>query len=356
MKKSLGLVLLIIIFVLVGCDKLYIEKENVVDREIAINKVNQYMIRLQKGDLEGANEIVSKGIVSKIKINTEDLPILSFGVTDDIRSNDGIWVLVNVVRGKADEASCSLDKWFLQVKESENEDYKITEIKGKTEKEIFTTGNDLNILTAEDAQSNVIVTLQDLPKKVYVKSDKVQINDLKMPLNKFDKIGTSMDGNFVAFSTTDGKNSFIGVAFMENAKPAFSSNVLAAGPPSSITEGDLKKDFGLPIAKKIAYFDLLENTKIQKLMFSEDANALVVQYIGKEDTPQINVYSLPDGDLVSLNLEEIFPPDRYTVEYVISIKADLLVFVNKKPGVNGIYQEVLGEYIIDLKNKTIDKI
>lgn len=355
MRKSLGFALLIVIFVLVGCNKLYIENENMMDREIAINKVKQYMIRLQKGDIEGADEIVSKGLVSKIKIDNEDLPILSFVVEDDIRSNDGIWIKVTVVRGKVEEVFCSLDTWFLKVKENKNEDYRITEIKGKTEKEIYATGNELNILTAEEAQNNVIVTLNDLPKKIYVKSDKIQINDLKIPLNKFDKVGISMNGNFVAFSTTDGKNCFVGVAVMEGAKAAFSNNILTAA-SGGVTDSDLKKDFGKPTARKIAYFDLLEDIKIEKLVFSEEASALIVQYIGKDNSPQINVYSLPDGDLISLNLDKIFPPDKYTVQYITSIKSDLLLFVNKKSEINGIHQELLGEYIVDLKNETIDKI
>lgn len=356
MKKWLVIILSIVMFILVGCNKVYIESESVGDREIAINKVEQYLFRIQKGDLYGADEVLSKSIIDKANIN-KDLKILDFNIENDISSNDGIWVEASVVRGDTD-GFCSLDKWFFKVKENKNEDYRITEIKGTMKKEISVAGNTLEILTAEEAQSEVVVTLDDLPRKIYVKKDKVQVEDLKIPLNKFDKIGTSFNGNFIAFSTTNDKDCFIGVAFMENAKAAFSNNIIstASGGSKEISESDLKKDFGKPIAKKVAYFDLLKDSKIEKLTFSEEANSLIVQYRGKDNSSQVNIYELPDGDLLPLNLNETFPPDRYTVEYVTSIKSDILLFVNKKPGINGIHQELLGEYIVDLKEKTIDKI
>ena len=349
MRKNLIIVLLIFVVILFGC-----QKENrdikIFNSDVARQKALEYMFKMKIGDIEGANEISTKELATKEDLGNNEMSVVSYTVDRISELKDGAYVEMKVVKTQSEGAKCTLDKWVLKV-EKESESYKISEIKSTNKQQVVSDGNSLDIIDAEASYKEKITNLNDLPDTLYPKGQEPMIDVQQIPKQSYQTVGISLDSNKIAFSTTDGKNCFIAVALMEHARPA-----AASGGGQQIAPRDLEKILEKPLAQKIVYCDILPNAKISNFVFTEESNALIVQYIEGNNSKGLKIYTMPGGDLLDLKLDKIFPLDKYNVEYVASVKSNILINVKKKEGVNGINQNILGEYIVDVEKEEVDKL
>ncbi|MGL4848914.1 MAG: hypothetical protein ACRC28_08290 [Clostridium sp.] len=353
MRKKYVVIVLLVLFFCIGCEKIESDDVNIFNVETAKLKAIEYVYRIQKGDVIGANEIATKELASKTILNKEALPIVSYKIIRATEVSDGVYLETAVVKSKMGDKKCDLDMWIIKVLRDSNDEYKIAEVKSRINKEIFATKGAIKMIDSGASNIDVVTNLEVIPNALYPRNEEVMLNKDSIPKKEFQTLGVSFDGNYVAFSTTDGKDTFIGVAILENARPAMAR---VANLAEGLTSDDMKKIFEKPIAGKIVYCDIISNAKVKEFIFSEENDALIVGYERSNNTSGINIYGIPDGGLLPIDLQKLFPDDRYTVEYLASVKSNVIINVKKRENVNGIYQELLGEYTIDLKEKSIDKV
>ncbi|MGL5647641.1 MAG: hypothetical protein ACRDDY_07295 [Clostridium sp.] len=354
MKKRVIILVVLLLIMCGGCTKetSMTENINVFNVETAQQKANEYVLRIQNNDIIGANEIATKEVASKTQLKNI-LPIVSYKITRATEVSDGVYLEIAVVKSKGEDKKCDLDKWIIKVLRDSNNNYKVAEVKSSIATELFAEDGVLKMIESGTDNIEVVVNLDSIPNELYPKGKEIMLSKKSLPKKAFQTIGVSFDGNYVAFSTTDGKNSFVGIAVLEKARPAMASVMNFT---NGLTSDDMKDIFEKPIAKKIIYCDIISNSKIKDFIFSEEKDALIVEYEKENNVKGINIYGIPDGGLLPINLQKLFPEDKYTVEYIASVKSNIIIDVQKKENITGIYQELLGEYTIDLKEKSIDKV
>ena len=365
-KKRLFILFMIFILCMVGCKAKDDNNNNVQERfnvQIAKEIAIEYMERLKANDIEGANYISTPELQASNKIKKlSSMPIMAFQTANINETGNSAYISFYCTRTTGNLSDANLDLVNIKIIK-ENEKYIISDVKSENISEIYHEKDELRLITKGEGSSQLILRLKDLPLQVYPKGQKPVINKVKVPKDKFSVIGMSYTGSNIAVSTTDGKNSFVGVAIIEEANVESSANVSnqklvqgQGGSGNQLDEGTLKKILEKPIAQQISGYDVLEDSKIKTLMFNEEEGVLIVQYTkGNGKSLGMKIYSNPDGDLFPIEFEKLFPMDKYNIEYVKSTKNDLLINVtaaNKK----NISQEVLGSYKIDLVQKSIEKM
>mgnify|MGYP006388058517 CR=1 FL=1 len=367
-KKRLFILFMIFILCMVGC-KAKGDNNNVQERfnvQIAKETAIEYMERLKANDIDGANAISTPEIKASNKIKKlTSMPIMAFQTANINETGNSAYISFYCTRTNGNLSDANLDLVNIKIVKG-NEEYIISDVKSENISEIYHEKDELRLITKGEGSSQLILRLKDLPLQVYPKGQKPVINKVKVPKDKYSVIGISYTGSNIAVSTTDGKNSFIGVAIIEEANVESSARVLdsklaqdqggggSAGTP--LDEDTLKKALEKPVAQQISGYDVLEDSKIKTLMFNEEEGVLIVQYTkGNGNSLGMKIYSNPDGDLFPIEFEKLFPMDKYSIEYVKSTKNDLVINVTAMDKKN-ISQEVLGSYKIDLIQKTIEKI
>lgn len=369
-KKRLFILFMIFILCMVGC-KAKDEQETVQERfnvQIAKETAIEYMKRLKANDIEGANSMSTPELQASNKIKKlSSMPIMAFQTANINETGNSSYISFYCTRTNGNLSDANLDLVNIKVVKG-NEEYIISDVKSENISEIYHEKDELRLITKGEGSSQLILRLKDLPLQIYPKGQMPVINKVKVPKDKYSVIGMSYTGSNIGISTTDGKDSFIGVAIIEEANVESSAKVQnqkiaqgasgggGAGGGSQMDENTLKKILEKPIAQQISGYDVLKDSKIKTLMFNEEEGVLIVQYTkGNSKALGMKIYINPDGDLLPIEFEKLFPIDKYNIEYVKSTKNDVVInvtAVNKK----NVSQEVLGTYKIDLIQKSIEKM
>lgn len=357
-KKFLFFFMGVILFIC-GCGKYGSENLEVFRIDVAEDVALEYMDRLQKGDIKGAEELATDELILKSKgIEDLDSNILAFVPGLITETGSGAYIEIITLKINEIDPRCDLDKYTFKVI-NYNQEYKIDEINALNIKEVFAKDQDLRMITSDASSDDIVLRILDLPIDIYPKTDGVKINKEKVPKDRFERIGISYSGDKIAFSTTDGKDTFLGLAMVEEANITmgrlYSKEQFLE--ESQIDEDTLKEVFEKPIAQKIIGYDILKDIEIKELFFTEEENELIVQYSKRgEDSLGLKIYKNPDGTPVEIDLESIFPTDKYTIKYYDEVKPNIAIRVNKAKGAKGVSQDLIGQYFINLKDETIDKI
>lgn len=362
-KRKFFLCIVLLLLFVVGCSKGVRSGDENIDyfrADIAKEKALEYMGRLQNGDFEGAKDILSPELASKFDFKIgKGLSIASFIPGMVTETGNSVYIEIYVAKVNKEKPRCDLDKYILKVSNIKGNEYKIEEINSSNVKEIFVRGEELRMITADTGSSDVILRMKDLPVEIFPKQDEIGIQKDNVPKNKFESLGISYSGGRIAFSTTNGKDSFLGLALIEDANvtmgKVYSGKEIAE--ESTIDEDSLKKVFEKPLAQKIIGYDILKDIQIKEMFFTEEENELLVQYSKRGgESLGLKIYKNPDGTPSKIDLESIFPLDKYSVKFFDEIKSYIIINVDKAKGAKDISQELLGQYIIDVTEDTIDKI
>ena len=365
-KKRLFILFMIFILCMVGCKAKDDNNNNVQERfnvQIAKEIAIEYMERLKANDIDGANSISTPELKASNKIKKlTSMPIMAFQTANINETGNSAYISFYCTRTNGNLSDANLDLVNIKIVKG-NEEYIISDVTSENISEIYHEKDELRLITKGEGSSQLILRLKDLPLQLYPKGQKPVINKVKVPKDDYSVIGMSYTGSNIAVSTTDGKNSFVGVAIIEEANVESSARVLdsklaqdqggGGSGGSPLDEDTLKKALE---KQQISGYDVLEDSKIKTLMFNEEEGVLIVQYTkGDSKSLGIKIYSNPDGDLFPIEFEKLFPMDKYNIEYVKSTKNDLVINVTAMDKKN-ISQEVLGSYKIDLVQKTIEKM
>ena len=365
-KRNILLIFIIFILCFIGCRKVPNNNSNSnnFNSRIATQRATQYMERLKRNDIEGANKISTKELATSNKIkDINNMPIVSFSSGNVVETGNSAYVTFYCSRAKGEVSDASLDMITLKIAKEDNE-YKVSDMKSETIKQLYHKGSELRVTNKDMGNSELVLRLKDIPLEMYPKDQKPAIKIIKIPKDKFSIFGISYTGRNIALSTTDGKNSFIGVAVLEesgiseaSAKPV--NNLIAESNSSNegIDENTLKQILEKPIAKKILAYDIIPDSSIKSMIFNEEDGNLIVQYTkGKGKGLGIKIYKNPDGELLEIDFEKIFPIDKYSINYQGATKNDIVIKVVSLKDKGDVSQELLGNYRIDLLEKTLEKI
>lgn len=368
-KRSLFLIFIIFILCIVGCKKATTNDNNSdgFNSKTATERAIQYMERLKSNDVEGANKISTPELAASNKVkDIANMPIVAFSSGNIIETGKSAYITFYCSRSKGEVSDASLDMITLKIAKEKNE-YKISDMKSDTMKQLYHKGSELRAINKDTGTSELVLRLKDIPLEMYPKENKPAIKMVKIPKDKFSTFGISFTGGNIALSTTDGKDSFVGVAIVEEANISEASakplnNLIAEGGAGGkgsegVDENSLKEILEKPIAQKILAYDIIPDSSVKRMIFNEEDGNLIVQYTkGKGKGLGMKIYKNPDGELLEIEFEKIFPIDKYSINYESATKSDIIIKVISLKDKGDVSQELLGNYRIDLLEQTLEKI
>lgn len=358
-NKSLVVIIMLMITILLGCSQ--IEKKddvaiNLFDMKKADDIVKEYLNNIVSGDLESANSLLSEELLTSNKNSGEGVSkIISFKPDQSIEGSNYAYFIYNIVRSSDIEPKSDLENITFKIRK-QNKEYKIDEVKSKSEKEIYIKGSGLRIIGEEGGKSSLVINLNTLPQDTYLRDNKIMLYKDVVPKDSFGKVCLSFTGNRVAITTTNNKDSYICIAYidealMSSAQPGGdggnSEASLGTGNIDSL-EDVLEK----PIAQKLVTVDLLKGSKVTKFIFSPEEDILQVSYNNEYNKERIKLYKSDDGSLIQTELDTMFPQDKYNIS---NGKFEEDVFKFKVTASDG-EENTNGNYILDLKNLDINKL
>lgn len=345
----------ILIFSFVGCSGKNIDvNSDVFNIKKAGEIASNYMENVTKGNFDESNKISTEVIkdneeIRKIQndnINGYKLDRLSEGA-------DHAYFTYIVVKEEKDESRIDLDTVVIKVAKKDKE-YLVDEIKSTNEKQVYKVRNTLRLRDYEIGKSQLLLRMKDLPKEVYPNRDNVVVDKESVPEGSFNKMGIGFLGNKVAFTTTNGLRTFIGLAIVEDTKPTVGDNQGGGDAPSpsggNVDEA-IQDALEMPILNKLVPYDVVDGSIVEKLLFSNDDGELIVQIKEEGKGSGIRIYKNPTGELLKLNLNEYFPVEKYSSD-VVRID-DNGVFITVKAIGND--KENEGTYKIDVEDLKVFK-
>ena len=330
--------------------------------KVATNIVESYMKSIMKGNTEGSKKFLSKEMIKKEVIFKEgNLKIRGYLITDISQvGNSGIFKL-KVVRSSINSPSSSLDEYTIKIeKEKEEEDYKISKIDNVTDKEVFLEGKQLRIRSKSNIKTDLLLERDGIPEYAFAADDKAKLNKEVVPKDSFTNSIINYDGGEVAAATTNGKDIYIFLAKIDEsmAVQGESQSQTGGGAGGGAGEGTNKIKGGpkeIPIGKEHTSLDILKDTKVDFICYSNEQKHIVVQYTKGKDS-FIRIYEGESGEMIPVDLEKEYPLDKVDVKFS-SFDEDVLNFeVIPKENIKDAPQNLIGKWQISLKNYKMKRI
>lgn len=358
-KKLLINILLIsaIILIFTGCKSNNNENPqvNIFNPTAAMDIAKEYLDNISVGDISKANELCAQELLNENKIISEGTSkIIAYNVDKLIESYDSIYVMFNVLRSSDSEPKCDLDSLAIKVSKVKD-DYKITEVKAANKKQIFVKNNGLRIIEDGAGASQLVISLSNMPKDVYPRDNKIMLYKQPSPLEEFGIISLSYTGQKIAISTIGNEDTFISIGYLNESTEVQGKVSEGQSSNEAKLNQDLQDLLEKPIAKKIVAADLLKNVKIENMIFSQEENNLIVEYTEKSAVKRVKIYKTEDGELVSTNIDTMFPNEKYNVALDGLDKNSIYINVSAIEKNKDINTDILGTYKVDLETLDIIK-
>lgn len=358
-KKLLINILLIssIVLIFTGCRSINNEniKVNIFNSAAAMDVAKEYVDNISKGEISKANELCAQELLNENKVISEGTSkIMAYNVEKLIESYDSIYVMFNVLRSSNREPKCDLDSFAIKVSKV-NDEYKITEVKAVNKKQIFVKDNGLRLIEDGAGTSQLVVSLSNMAKDVYPRDNKIMIYKQSAPTQEFGIISLSYTGQKIAISTIGDGNAFISIGYLDESTEVQGEVAEAQSSNEAKSNQDLQDLLEKPIAKKIVAVDILKNVEIENMIFSQEENNLIVEYTEKSAVKRVKIYKTEDGELVSTNIDNMFPNEKYNVVLDGLDKNSIYINVSAIEENNYINTEILGTYKVDLEKLDIIK-
>ncbi|BDR71044.1 head-tail adaptor protein [Clostridium tetani] len=368
-KKRFFIVILIFVFMLSSsCGRLQKNsskntEENIqksFDINAAKNVVDLYLNYLIKEDYKSAMKYYSKEMIDKkMDIKTTPLKVKGYNIEDINQVGKGGVFKLKVARINLNEPFATLDECIIKINK-EDENYKIVDIKSNTEGEAFIERGNIRIRKKSNADTNLLINLSGIPQYSFPKDDKLAMSKLVIPKKNYGVMTFSYSGSSIAISTYD-NNSFACIVKLDESKSVQGQENGGATEDGNQGQqqgqngkGDMVKE--KPLGKEVIELDILINSKIDYMTFSQDEKFILLQYSKDKNKKSIRVYNADSGEIIPFKFEEKFPLDK--VQVLFSSFDDKSVNVRVIP-VNDkdkSLKNLIGNWQLDLKDYKCKKV
>ena len=301
------LLVLFAISTMVSCENSSKEevKIDLFDSQKALSISKEYLFNIKEGNIDGANKLCSEELLKENKNLGEGISdITSFDKYKIVEGKDYGYYIYNVIRTSQLEPN-----------------------------------------------SNLVLTLDSLPKDTYSSENKIMLYKSKVPNDNFGKVGLSFSGKKVAISTKNDTDMYLCVANIEDSVTTMVDDSSASN--KILENSELEELFEKPIAKKIIPLDLLKSSTIDNFVFSKKEDSLAVVYINSFGNKSTNIYNANDGNILSGKLKAEFSEEKFNVEG-ISFNEEKFIF-NVSSTTNE-FKEKEGKYSYNIETEEIIKL
>lgn len=356
-KIILSAILILIINLFMGCSNMDEKKTDNLDlfdvfkgKDLAIN----YLINIRNGDVSSAvNNCESEILKNNINLSEGVSNITGFQLDRSVANSQFAYYIFNVIRDSNIDPKSDLEEYIIKVSRN-GDNYIISDIKSKSERELYIKNNAIRIIGEKGGKSSLVISLNNIPKDTYLRENKIMLYKEKVPNNRFGKVVLGFTGKKIAISTTDDKNSYICIAYIDDTLIEGGNDIVDLNNNSqSAFSGELQEALEKPVISKVVSVDLLNNCKIEDFIFSKEDDNLVVNYRNEKGVIRLNIYKADDGELVETKFKDIFNEDMYNIraEYFDDNKVIFNVFKSDNS-----LDEVTGKYIFDLSKEEMIKL
>lgn len=356
-KKVLCSILILMVSMLISCNK--VEKEESVSldlfdvfrgRDLAIS----YLINVRNGDISKANEICDKELLNKNVNLVEGVSnITSFQLDKTIASSDFAYYIFNVIRDSNIEPKSDLESYTIKVNRN-GENYIIGEIKAESQRELYIKNNSLRIIGEKGGKSSLVISLNNIPKDTYLRSNEIMLYKEKVPNSSFGKVVLGFTGEKIAISTIDDKNSFICITYIDETLMQGGVDVVSQDSESqSSSLSELQEVLEKPVTSKVVAVDLLNNSQIEDFIFSKEDDNLAVNYKSDNGINRLNIYKAGDGEKLDTKFEEVFNKDIYNVKAQYFDESKIIFDVYRSDNST---DDIIGKYSLNLKTSEMIKL
>ncbi|MDR5586458.1 MULTISPECIES: hypothetical protein [Clostridium] len=355
MKKIILIIMsMMMIFISIGCSNQTSnnEKIDLYDSKKAIETAQKYLMEIQNENFEEAKKFCTKDFASASKINDlGNSKIQVFKTNKSVDGGDKMSIIFDVLRGEDYSPNNNLDKYNIDVIK-ENDEYKINNLSASEESEVYERESELRLQTSGAGESKLILKLSDIPKQVYNKGDN-PLERVDIPSDKFSSCGLSYSSNKVAYSTTNGKDSFIGILYIKDDK---SVTTIGSNQDDTKNKSDNKSNAIEKVqTDKVMNFGILNDCQIERIVFSAAEDNLVVSYKNSNEGTGLKIFNVESGKESSLDIKSKFPTDKYNVRVMFVNEEEITVRVTLLEGVSEKKEDLTGMYVININKSTIDK-
>lgn len=363
MKKYISCILSIaMIFMFIGCTQKKAENVREKDR-FDIKEANKVVDTYIKSIANEKYDEASRLLTEKVKSNTgeikpNDLKVKGYKTEEMTESGGEGSFKVKVVKSNASNPETQVLDYRIKVIK-DGIDYKINEIKTSNFKEAFKDFDSIRIRKENSVETYLVTKFDGLPKYAYPKEDNGKMKSQIIPKDNYGIITLDYTGDLIALSTVGSDNTFIGILTFDDAVSTQGAGGTKKGGGDQGNQGDqqggtegktLKEK---PIGKELTSCDIIENGKLENMVFSQDEKLLAVQYT-KGNNKSIRVYNTGSGELIKIKFEEEYPLGKVDVIFMRFEKEKMLYRVLPKNEQDK-NNEYVGDWELDLKSLKIKK-
>lgn len=357
-KRILNGILILSISVLISCSNVNENKEETLDLFDVFkgkNLATDYLINIRNGDINSATEFCDKDLIDgTINLSEGVSNITGFQLDKTVASSEFAYYIFNVIRDSNIEPKSDLEQYTIRVNRN-GDNYIIGDIKSKSQRELYIKNNAIRIIGDKGGKSNLVISLNNIPKDTYLSKNKMMLYKEKVPNNSFGKVVLGFTGKKIAISTIDDKNSYICIAYIDDTLMSGGTDIVDLNSDSQNSQlgGELQETLEKPVASKIISVDLINNSQIDDFIFSKEDDNLAVNFKNQNGLSSLNIYKAEDGKPVDTKFNEMFNLDIYNIkaEYFDDDKVIFDVF--KSDSTN---DETTGKYSLDLKSNEMIKL
>ena len=345
MKKFIVFILCLL---LIGCSTTVQDvSSNLFDIEKAKEVSSKYMSALSESDIKAAESLCENKFISNKEVEKlENNKFIAYKIDEINEGADYAYIKYLVIRGNNREVRADLDSIELKVNKIED-NYKITEVEAKNIKQVYLEKENLRIIDGMTGKSNLLLRKKDIPKEVYRKGDEVTLTMDTVPEVQFSKLNIGFQGKYVGITLSDGKKTLVLLSVISNDD----KNTKTSAKVSSEDGKEIEDIFEKPVAQKIVGYDLVNAGNTEKILFTDNDEALVLQVKKEGEGSAVRVYKNSTGELINLEINKKFPSDKYSLDIKKITEGKIYINVTS---LDGSAQES-GEYVIDVDNMDIYK-
>lgn len=363
MKKIAISILSALMIFTVGCSKYNTDnnlnkpvEELSFDNFQSLQAAKEFIESFRNNDLNKMKSVVSKKLKDGLPISP-DTSIKINGVRLEEATQKGLNAVYKytISSNNPSEPFGKLENYYLKV-EKEDGQYKVTSIKAVPEYEVFKERTALKIRKDGEVEINNIIKLKNIPNTAYPKANKGDITEVKIPRDDYGVIGISYHGDKIAITTVGENSTYVCLLEVDDAittvAPSLKNNQQG---DSNESDDEKDEDKVKLLGKKITTLDVLSNLKVEDFTFSKDDNYISVNYINSNGAKRFNLYK-NNGDIIDLNLDQLFPNDKYSVIYKDSKESEVFFQVVENNGAIGTNLNAIGNYKISTKDFKLTKL
>lgn len=345
MKK---IIIFILCLGLIGCSTVVQNvSSNLFDIEKAKEISSKYMSALSESEISEAESLCeNKFISNKEAEKLENNKFLAYKIDEVNEGADYAYIKYLVIRGNNSEVRADLDSIELKISKIQD-NYKITEVEAKNVKQVYLEKENLRIIDGMTGKSNLLLRKKDIPKEVYRKDDEVTLTMDTVPDVQFSKLNIGFQGKYVGMTLSNSNKTLVVLSVISNED----GNSKASGKVNSESGEEIEDIFEKPVSQKIIGYDLVNAGKTEKILFTDNDEALVLQVKKEGEGSAVRVYKNATGELMNLEINKKFPSDKYSLDVKKITEGRIYIDVTSLDS----NAEDGGRYVIDIENMDIYK-